>query len=154
MKIPEQIRDFITQKLLLENYCLPHFYPKLNAFDEFQIGYKINGNTGEKITGEKDGDFRESWFVVCSGYSNDPFFIDINEEKEDFPVYFAWHGAGNWNPIKVSKSITEFSKQLIFLKELESNDENNQVGLKKYVDLNNKFWSEVYNEYEEYDDDE
>ena len=50
MKIPEPIVSFINKSVLLENFCLPHFYPKIDSFEEFQIGYKLNGNSGEKIT--------------------------------------------------------------------------------------------------------
>ena len=154
MKIPELIVSFINKSISLENFCLPHFYPKIDLFEEFQIGYKVNGNSGEKITGEAKGDFHENWFVICSGYSNDPFFIDINEEEENFPVYFAWHGTGSWVPIKVSENISEFSNQLNFLKELETNEEQIQEKLKAKIDIKNEFWAEVYNEYEEYDEDE
>ncbi|MEN7547206.1 hypothetical protein AAG747_04760 [Rapidithrix thailandica] len=153
MKIPEKIKEFIEKRIELENFCLPHFYPEIDSFEAFQVGYKIHGNTGEKITGEDQGDFRESWFVICSGYSNDPFFIDIHEENENFPVYFAWHGAGSWNPIKVSNSIHEFSNQLEWLKEIESMDENIQKRIKDKMDLSNKFWAEVYSEYEECEDE-
>lgn len=153
MNIPKQIKEFLTKRIELENFCLPHFYPSINSFEDFQIGYKTNGNTDEKITGEKEGDFRENWFVICCGYSNDPFFIDIDEKRENFPVYFAWHGAGSWKPLKVSKNILEFSQQLNSLKELELNGENIQNKLKESFDLDSEFWTEVYNEYEEYVDE-
>ena len=48
MDIPQEIKDFISRAVELENFCLPHFYPKVNSFEDFQIGYKTNGNTGEK----------------------------------------------------------------------------------------------------------
>ncbi|MCD8416103.1 SMI1/KNR4 family protein [Tenacibaculum dicentrarchi] len=149
MNIPKEIEEFILKKVELENFCLPHFYPTLNSLEDFQIGYKSNGNTGEKITGEKKGDFIKNWFVICSGYANDPFFIDIKEENENFPIYFAWHGTGSWKPIKVSENISEFSKQLDFLKNLELSEKDNQSELKTNFDLNNEFWNEVYNEYED-----
>ena len=154
MDIPQEIKDFISREVELENFCLPHFYPKLNSFEDFQIAYKTNGNTGEKITGEKEGDFKENWFVICSGYANDPFFINIEEANKNFPVYFAWHGARNWKPIKVSNNISEFSDQLDILNKLELSEKDIQREMKTNFDLNNKFWSEVYSEYEEYDDDE
>lgn len=153
MEIPNEIKEFVAKKVELENFCLPHFYPEINNLKDFQIGYKIHGNTGEKITGENEGDFRESWYVICSGYSNDPFFIDINEKKERFPVYFAWQGARNWIPIKVSENIIEFGNQLEILKKIESSGENVQDKIKEKFDLNNEFWLEVYNEYEEYEDE-
>ncbi|MFC5046542.1 SMI1/KNR4 family protein [Aquimarina hainanensis] len=153
MEIPDEIKEFIAKKITLENFCLPHFYPEPDTLNDFQIGYKIHGNTGEKITGENAGDFRESWYVICSGYSNDPFFIDMNEKNENFPVYFAWHGAGSWHPIKVSKTISEFGNQLEILKKIELSDKNVQDKIKEKFDLNNEFWLEVYNEYEEYEDE-
>lgn len=153
MKLPKEIEDFISRKIELENYCLPHFYPDLDSFEDFQIGYKTNGNTRGKITEEKKGEFIENWLVICSSYANDPFFINITEENQNFPIYFAWHGIGNWKPIKVSKNISEFSKQLDFLKKIELSDKDNQSELKINFDLNNEFWNEVNNEYEEYDDE-
>jgi len=147
--IPNEVKEFITKKIKLKNFCLPHFYPEINKFDDFQIGYKVHGNTGEKITGENQGDFKENWIVICSGYSNDPFFIDLDEEKEHFPVYFAWHGAGNWKPIRISKNITEFRNQLEIMKIIEKSDENAQDKIIENFDLSNEFWLEVYNEYEE-----
>lgn len=154
MNIPKEIKEFISKKVELENYCLPHFYPTLNSFKDFQIGYKTNGNTGKKITGEKEGGFSENWFVICSGYSNDPFFIDIREENQNFPIYFAWHSTGSWKPIKVAENISEFSKKLDFLKKLELSKNDIQSELKTNFDLNNKFWNEVYKEYKEYKDED
>lgn len=153
MEIPNEIKEFITKRIELDNFCLPHFYPEINNFNDFQIGYKIHGKTGEKITGENEGDFRENWYVICSGYSNDPFFIDINEKSKNFPVYFAWHGTGSWKPIKVSENISKFSSQIDILKKIELSEENIQDKIKEKFDLNNEFWMEVYNEYKEYEDE-
>jgi len=149
MVLPKEIKDFIQKKIELENFCLPHFYPEIGTFDDFQIGYKIHGNTGEKITGENKGDFRENWYVICSGYANDPFFIDIEEKNKNYPVYFAWHGVGSWTPIKVSESIEKFANQLDILKKIELSSKNIQEEIKKIFDLNNEFWKEVYKEYKE-----
>ena len=91
--------------------------------------------------------------MICSGYSNDPFFINIEEANKNFPIYVAWHGAGNWKPIKVSSNISEFSNQLDVLKKLELSEKDSQTEMKSNYDLNNKFWSEVYSEYEAYDEE-
>ncbi|WP_299442684.1 SMI1/KNR4 family protein [uncultured Aquimarina sp.] len=149
MNLPEDVKDFINKKVELENYCLPHFYPELNSFEDFQIGYKINGISGEKETGDGDGDFKENWFVICAGYASDPFFIDITEADKKFPVYFSWRGAGKWIAIKVAENINEFSEKLLFLKDLETKNNNIQEEFRKSFDMNNKFWMEVYNGYEE-----
>jgi len=149
MNLPREIQSFISEKVELENYCLPHFYPELNSFEDFQIGYKINGVSGKKETGDADGDFKENWFVICSGYASDPFFIDITEIDKGFPVYFSWHGAGKWIAIKVAENINDFSKKLRFLKDLETENNNIQEEFRKTFDMNNEFWLEVYHGYEE-----
>ena len=152
MELPARILDFINQKLELTNYCLPHFYPTSETFDRFQIGYRTDANTGNKITGEGAGDFREAWYVICSGYADDPFFIDISEQQQNYPVYFAWHGAGDWTPLRVADSITAFSDNLHLLKTIEESEADKQVELAKYFDVTEGFWQEVYNEYEVFED--
>lgn len=152
MKIPKEIRAFVRKKMKLKNYCLPQHYPRvglLGNFEKFQVGYKVDGLTGKKLTGEKEGDFRESWLVICSGYANDPFFIDMEEETQNFPVYFAFHGAGSWKPMKVAESITVFAQQLQQLKKLEQKKKNIQAEVEKSFDLTNPFWLEVHKEYQE-----
>ncbi len=146
MVLPEVIKNFISQKIELENLCLPHFYPDLNSIQDFQIGYKIDGISGKDITGKNNGDFNKNWYVICSAYAADPFFIDITENKSNFPVYFDWHG-GNWKPIAIADSITDFIEKLKFLKDLESNPKNILKEFKNKFDLNNEFWSEVYDGY-------
>ncbi len=149
MKIPQEIQNFINQKIEVENFCLPHFYPKTSSFqdvEKFQDGYKINSHTGKKLTGIDKGDFLEEWFVICSAYQNDPFFINIQEREKSFPVYFAWHGMGKWLPIKVANSILEFETQLKLLKSTN----NMKAVLKEKFDLSSDFWQEVYKETEDF----
>lgn len=91
MKFKEELGKLINLKIKLDNYCLPHFYPEnIDLLNEFQEGYKFNS-----ISRRKEGGFKDNWYVLCSGYANDPFFIDISEYEKKFPVYFAWHGRGN-----------------------------------------------------------
>ncbi|MDH7444806.1 SMI1/KNR4 family protein [Aquimarina sp. 2201CG14-23] len=149
MKLPKEIQEFISKGVELENYCLPHFYPELDSFEDFQIGYKVNGVSGEKETGTKEGDFKEAWYVICSAYANDPFFIDITEMNKNFPVYFAWHGAGKWTAIKVAENISDFSNKIKLLKDLETSNDDIRKEFKKNFDVNNEFWKEVYDGYEE-----
>jgi len=148
MTTPKQIKEFIQKEILLENFCLPQFYPEEGKLLDFQVGYKTNANTGEKITGEQEGDFKESWFVICSNYASDPFFIDINQENEDFPVYFSWAGTGTWVPIKVAETISDFTNQLLLLKKWELEEsESIQNKMKEHFDTNHEFWKEVCLEY-------
>ncbi len=149
MKIPQEIQNFINQKIEVENFYLPHFYPKtssLQDIEDFQNGYKINNHTGEKLTEIKKGDFLEEWFVICSAYQDDPFFINIKEKEQGFPVYFAWHGMGKWVPMKVANSILEFETQLKLLKSTN----NIKSVLKEKFDLSNDFWKEAYEKTEDF----
>ena len=115
-----KIEDFLIQKTELNAGNLPQNYPTVEEFEEFQMGYKIHGWTKEILTGNNEGDFKESWYVICSNYCDDPFFVDFSEEEKDFPVYFAFHGSGGWTPIKISENIQDFSKHLMNIKEIEN----------------------------------
>jgi hypothetical protein len=142
--LPDIIKKFIVQKIELENCILPQFYPTLDSFEEFQIGYKVHGLTGENLTGEKDGNFKGNWYVICSNYSNDPFFVDFSEEDKSFPVYFAYHGCGNWGPIKVAESLDSFLFHISNIKETEKENDKVLNYIKENLDLNNEFWKDTY----------
>jgi hypothetical protein len=143
MELPQKIRNFIEERTEMTNMALPWNYPSIDKFDYFQAGYRFNANTLENLTGQK-GEFDENWFVVCSNYFDDPFFIDISETEKDYPVYYAQHGAGSWTPIKISENISIFSNQLKEIKELEDNKDLLLAKLKNEFDLENKLWKEVY----------
>jgi len=151
MKIPNSVKDFIEQKIeILEISTLPQFYPKLESFENFQLGYKVNAKTGEKLTGGKDGNFRENWYVVCSNYYNDPFFVDFSEEVKNFPVYFARSGDGRWTPIEVAESLSSFLVHISRIRDIENEKNKVLEYIKGNFDLNNALWGETYNECFEY----
>jgi len=143
MKLPQKIRNFIEEKTEMTNMTLPWNYPSIDKFNDFQAGYRFNAKTLENLTGQK-GEFDENWFVICSNYFDDPFFIDISETENDYPVYYAQHGAGSWASIKISENITEFSNELKEIKELEDNRDLLLNKLKNEFDLENDLWKEVY----------
>lgn len=153
MKLPQKIRQFIEEKNIMTAMVLPWNYPSIDKFDDFQAGYRHNANTHENLIGQK-GQFNENWFVVCSNYFNDPFFIDISDAQNDFPVYYAQHGLGSWAPIKVSENITQFTFQLKDIKELEQNRDLLLEKLLDEFDLENELWSELYESTLENEDDE
>lgn len=148
-QLHSKIQNFLIQKTELNAGNLPQIYPTIEEFEEFQIGYKIHGWTKESLTGNNEGDFKESWYVICSNYCDDPFFVDFLEEEKDFPVYFAFHGSGGWTPIKISENIQDFSKHLMNIKEIENIKEKVLSYLSKNFDIKNEFWKEVYQEFSE-----
>jgi hypothetical protein len=153
MILASTIQTFITQQLSFEVLCLPWNYPTLENFEAFQYGYRYDSVKKENLVSQKEGEWQEAWFVIASNYFADPFFINMSETSLGFPVYFASCGAGKWQPVQVSESITEFSNLLATLK-LLSRVEALEY-LKGTADLQNKFWQEVveaYSSLEEQDD--
>ncbi|MDR2236760.1 MAG: SMI1/KNR4 family protein [Chryseobacterium sp.] len=127
-----------------ENLSLPENYPVLEDLLAFQDGYAFNAVSGESLTGEKEGDFKESWLVIARNYFADPFFIDFNDSEDNFPVYFAFHGAGTWEPVKISDDIESFQETLRQIYEHRLNQNNLLILLQQLSVSGNEFWDEVY----------
>ncbi|PFH90579.1 hypothetical protein [Bacillus sp. AFS088145] len=71
------------------------------------IGYIINEN-GASLCGDGIGDWKEKWIVI--GYEEmcgDPVFVDV--DHDNYPIYTAMHGDGDWDPILILKSIKEIN---------------------------------------------
>lgn len=135
--------EFFKFNFAIENLSLPENYPTLeNSFD-FQDGYAYNSVNNTFLYGQKEGDFKESWLVIATNYFADPFFIDFDESAQNFPVYFAYHGAGKWEPIKIANSIDAFQQKLKAIHQNRFNKEE----LIKILDIEenskNEFWNEV-----------
>ncbi|MBC9246328.1 SMI1/KNR4 family protein [Paracoccus sp. 11-3] len=79
------------------------FYP-FAALDDQQIGYAIDGRTGEAVA-----DWPPNMLVVADCGGN-PIMLDPSVEGE---VFFAIHGMGSWDPQPVAKDISGFFKLLI-----------------------------------------
>ena len=90
-------------------------YTNVNLFPaeelkDAQVGYSIS-DSGESLTGNKEGDWREEWLVVGSeDLCGDPIFVDLT--KPEFPVFTAAHGEGYWNPILIASSFQGFINAL------------------------------------------
>lgn len=150
MQIPQEIKKFIDKKIIFDNrLIMPWFYPETEKFDDFQSGYKIDGEDEDGIL-----NFKKSWWVVCRNYFDDPYFVDFAEQEKGFPVYFAYHGMGKWTPILVSETIVEFENILSKIKPLE----NKKIELLNYLrgnfDLENPLWRELFDSVLEEDEEE
>ena len=97
---------------------------------EGQIGYSVDSN-GKSLTSEKDGNWKNSWLVI--GYEElcgDPFFTDL--DSQDFPVFTAIHGTGNWEQTLIADSFESFIKSLKIIARLKPKEET----LEKIKSLN------------------
>lgn len=75
---------------------------------------------------------------------DDPFFVDF-ALGDASPVYFAYHGAGSWEPIKVADDIVKFEKILIALAALEAPCSLDAIA--PLADLNNEFYRDLADDY-------
>lgn len=144
MQIPNLIRNFIRKRIVSECILLPFFYPDESGFEEFQDGYKFNRITSEDLTGSAPGQWRKSWQVIARNGMDDPFFVDF-ALGDASPVYFAYHGAGSWEPIKVADDIVKFEEILTALATLEAPCSLDAIA--PLADLNNEFYRDLADDY-------
>ncbi|WP_144428926.1 SMI1/KNR4 family protein [Chryseobacterium sp. StRB126] len=143
------ITEFLKDPVCIEGLALPENYASVEHIYYFQDGYQYNSVENKVLARDVPGEFKPSWIVLASNYFADPFFIDLNEAKDGFPVYFAWHGQGNWKPVKVAENLTEFQNVLLQIQSVRFD----KAGLIDYfdenIDLENPLWEEVYASIEE-----
>jgi len=78
--------------------------------EEGQIGYSI-GSDGASLSGDGEGDWRNSWIVVGRETAcGDPLFIDTTDPL--LPVFTAIHGEGSWSPKQVAISFDAFASSM------------------------------------------
>jgi hypothetical protein len=65
-----------------------------------QDGYRWSGPERRQLPG-----WSGSWVVIAAVFA-DPFFVDTSQSG--FPVYFARHGAGEWQPHRVAPTVAAF----------------------------------------------
>ena len=80
----------------------------LQHLEDGQLGFSVHGTTGQDMTGQADGDWRESWIVI--GDDNDqPFFLECAEAKGgEAPVYNAFKESGRWRKEIAASSFERF----------------------------------------------
>ena len=147
MQIPNLIQNFIRKRIVSEYILLPFFYP--DEFESFQDGYRFNRITGKDLTGSAPGQWRKSWQVIARNALDDPFFVDF-ALGDASPVYFAYHGAGSWKPIKVADDIVKFEEILTALAALKKPCSLDAIA--PLADLQNEFYRELALSYAQVDE--
>lgn len=145
MQILNLIRNFIRKRIVLECILLPFFYPEEGELESFQEGYRLtNRKTGEELADDTPGQWRKSWRVIARNGMDDPFFVDFALGGAS-PVYFAYHGAGSWEPIKVADDIVKFEEILTALAAFKAPCSLEAIA--PLTDLNNEFYRELADDY-------
>jgi hypothetical protein len=104
---------------------IPERYKQLRMavpFESVSIGYgsidltpveeleAVQQGYGIVPTGSKT-DWRNEWIVIGNeGLCGDPIFIDTSDEN--YPVYTAGHGMGEWTPQLIASSFSNFVQTL------------------------------------------
>ena len=145
MQIPNLIRNFIRKRIVSECILLPSLYPDEGEFESFQEGYRLaSRKTGEELADDVPGQWRKGWRVIARNGMDDPFFVDF-ALGDASPVYFAYHGADSWEPIKVADDIVKFEEILTVLAALKKPCSLEAIA--PLADLDNEFYRELADDY-------
>lgn len=137
------IIKFLENKVVTEGLMLPENYAVADRIYYFQEGYHYNPIENKVLTGNNPGDFKPYWVVLAVNYFADPFFISLKEESMGFPVYFAYHGQGYWEPLKIAESLDIFRKILDHTFSIRFDKNALADYFSKYKNIENPFWEEV-----------
>ncbi len=72
------------------------------------------------------------------------FFIDLNEDAVGFPVYFAYHGQGYWEPLKITDCLEDFQEIIDHVNSVRFDKKALTDYFEHHKDSENPFWKEVY----------
>jgi hypothetical protein len=141
--IPLSVQQFIQTATVCQHMHLPFHYPALHEVEGYQSGFRRHGITGADLTGMQPGQWQPGWYVIALNGFDDPFFVDITEEEKGLPVYYAEHGAGKWEAIKIAETLVSFSQILTTLQALQQNEEATISWLEANTDTSTDFWKEL-----------
>lgn len=138
------VRQFVEAAVVTGDMALPFHYPRLQELDAWQIGFRQHGLTGEDLTSSAPGAWRPGWRVIALNGFDDPFFIDLGEEAQGFPVYYAPHGAGRWDALQAAPDIHRFGEMLSALREVADDDSKVMQYIETETGATNELWREVH----------
>lgn len=139
-----EITEFLKKAIVIEGIALPEYYAPIENIYYFQDGYYYNSVENKDLTSDKPGGFKSNWIVLATNYFADPFFIDLNEAEQMFPVYFAYHGQGHWESLKIADSLEIFQKKLEDIKNIRYDKTTLICYFDENIDPENLFWKDVY----------
>jgi hypothetical protein len=139
----ESIRDFLGSGIIVGDLLLPTRYPEIARFDDFQVGFRTHGRTGESLVSDTHGEWRAEWYVIALTGSDDPIFVDSGEGDIGYPVYSAAHGAGHWQALQIAPSLKAFGRLLEALAASKADAIQSERVIAEETGSVNKYWREV-----------
>jgi len=90
-------------------------------FDYIQTDYRVDWN-GKDITGDEEGDWQKSWYVIGNDLDGvSPVFVDI--EEQPLRVYIPKGSRGSWKANLVSESLEGFICAMEYIQSLGGEEE-------------------------------
>lgn len=142
--LPHAARQFIEATIVAGDMALPFHYPRPEQWEGWQSGFRYYGITGESLIATTPGEWQPGWHVIALNGFDDPFFIDLGEEAQGFPVYYAPHGAGRWDAELAAPSLQRFGELLTALRDLGDDDAAAQLLIETEAGLDTELWNEVF----------
>lgn len=144
--LPDAIRAFLDAAVTPGEMTLPFHYSTPERWGEQQRGFRVHGITGEDLTASRAGEWQPGWYVIALNGFDDPFFIDVSESAQGFPVYYAPHGAGRWSAERIAPTLGSFSERLLALRDAADDDAAFLNYLDTLPEAHSPFWSDVRSE--------
>lgn len=139
--VPDAILAFITEAVIPGDLTLPFHYPQPEQWHAWHCGFRWHGVTGESLVADTAGMWQPGWYLIALNGLDDPFFIDLNEAADGYPVYYAAHGAGRWQAERIATGLHAFQS---LLRQLCHADEATTLALlDAHTEADSPFWLEV-----------
>lgn len=142
--LPEAARRFVESAIVAGDMALPFHYPRPENLDGWQNGFRRHGITNESLVSTAPGAWQPGWYVIALNGFDDPFFINVGEQAQGFPVYYAPHGEGQWDALCVAPDIDRFGQMLSALRDLQTEDAKAIQYIETEVGLTSALWREVH----------
>lgn len=142
-RVPEAVTEFVEAAVVAGDMALPFHFPEVSQLPAWQAGFRFHALDHRSLVSELPGAWQPGWLVIALNAFDDPFFVDLHEQARGFPVYYAPHGAGRWEPLQVAAEIQGFSRRLRVLRELATDDVSVMRFLAAETDPANALWREV-----------
>lgn len=142
--LPAALRQFIEAAIVAGDMALPFHYPRSDEdWIGLQSGFRIHGITGESLVSEAPGAWQPGWYVVAVNGFGDPFFVDLGEAGQGYPVRYAPIGAGRWEAEVIAPDLQRFAEWLAALRDLGDDDAAAQRLIETRPGLDTCLWREV-----------
>lgn len=151
--MPTAIRQFVEAAIVCGDMALPFHYPRLEEWAGWQSCFRFHGITGESLVAAAPGEWQPGWYVIALNGFDDPFFVDLGEAEQGYPVYYAPIGAGRWDAQTVAPSLQRLSELLAALRELIDDDAAACRFIEAHTDTRTKLWREVLDDRQSGDED-